>query len=99
MKCIETKNTEIQLKRSGREMSGTPETDKLMTDWVQGATKELPNFVEVARKLERERDALYSAAKMVLERWDQPSWKDNEPTSLVLQNLRAVMSAIKEGEK
>lgn len=34
----------------------TPETDKLITDWIQGVTNELPNFVETARKLERERD-------------------------------------------
>ena len=34
----------------------TPETDKLLTDWMQGVTKDLPNFVEFARKLERERD-------------------------------------------
>jgi hypothetical protein len=37
-------------------MSDTPETDKLLTDWMQGVTKDLPNFVEFARKLERERD-------------------------------------------
>jgi hypothetical protein len=36
--------------------SDTPETDKLITDWLQGTTKDLPNFVEVARRLERERD-------------------------------------------
>ena len=37
-------------------MSDTPETDKLITDWIQGITKDLPNFVELARRLERERD-------------------------------------------
>lgn len=36
----------------------TPETDKIIPDWMQGVTKELPNFVEIARKLERERDEL-----------------------------------------
>ena len=48
-------------------MSDTPETDKLMTDWVQGATKELPNFVEVARKLERERDEAREAIRALAE--------------------------------
>ena len=37
-------------------MSDTPETDKIITDWRQGVTKDLPNFVDIARKLERERD-------------------------------------------
>ncbi len=34
----------------------TPETDILITDWMQGVTKDLPNFVEIARQLEQERD-------------------------------------------
>ena len=37
-------------------MSDTPETDKIIADWMQGVTKDLPNFVDIARKLERERD-------------------------------------------
>ena len=37
-------------------MSDTPETDKLLTDWMRGVTKDLPNFVEISRRLERERD-------------------------------------------
>ena len=40
----------------GLEMSDTPETDKLLTDWMRGVTKDLPNFVEISRRLERERD-------------------------------------------
>ena len=46
-------------------MSDTPETDKLLTDWMQGVTKDLPNFVEIARRLERERDE----ARTELEMW------------------------------
>lgn len=37
-------------------MNDTPETDKFLTDWMQGVTRDLPNFVEIARQLERERD-------------------------------------------
>jgi len=35
-------------------MSDTPETDKLISDWYCNLTG-LPNFVDIARKLERER--------------------------------------------
>lgn len=41
----------------------TPETDKIIPDWIQGVTKELPNFVEIARKLERERDVARELAQ------------------------------------
>jgi hypothetical protein len=37
-------------------MSDTPETDKLITDWIQGDSREIPDFVLLARRLERERD-------------------------------------------
>ncbi len=36
-------------------MSDTPETDKLISDWYCNLTN-LPNFVDIARKFERERD-------------------------------------------
>ena len=36
-------------------MSDTPETDKLISDWYCNLTG-LPNFVDIARKFERERD-------------------------------------------
>lgn len=48
-------------------MSDTPETDKLLTDWMQGVTKDLPNFVEIARRLERERDEAREALRAALE--------------------------------
>jgi len=38
-------------------MSDTPETDKLITDWIQGDSREIPDFVLLARRLERERNA------------------------------------------
>jgi hypothetical protein len=37
-------------------MSDTPETDKLITDWIQGDSREIPDFVLLARRLERERN-------------------------------------------
>lgn len=41
-------------------MSDTPETDKLISDWYCNLTG-LPNFVDIARKFERERDeAIFS---------------------------------------
>jgi len=36
--------------------SDTPETDKMMADWIQGIAQEIPNFVEASRRFERERD-------------------------------------------
>ena len=35
-------------------MSDTPETDKLISDWYCNLTG-LPNFIDIARKFERER--------------------------------------------
>lgn len=45
-------------------------------------------------KLRREREALIEAAKAVVERWDQPSWKDAEPTAAVIYRLRNAVQEI-----
>ena len=37
-------------------MSDTPETDKLLADWLKGRSEKIPDFAELARRLERERD-------------------------------------------
>ena len=37
-------------------MSKTPETDKLLADWLKGRSEKIPDFAALARRLERERD-------------------------------------------
>jgi hypothetical protein len=37
-------------------MSATPETDKLLADWLKGRSEKIPDFAALARRLERERD-------------------------------------------
>ena len=37
-------------------MSDTPETDKLLADWLKGRSEKIPDFAALARRLERERD-------------------------------------------
>ena len=48
-------------------MSDTPETDKLITDWIQGASRKIPDYVELARRLERERDEAQESLKHITE--------------------------------
>jgi hypothetical protein len=62
-------------------MSDTPETDKLLTDWMQGVTKDLPNFVEIARRLERERDEWRKCAEKlaaIIGVPDKPTWATDD---------------------
>lgn len=54
-------------------------------------------------KLERERDEareelnrITEAANAVVDRWEQPSWKDTEPTALVIYKLRSVLKEQKK---
>jgi len=73
-------------------MNDTPETDKLLTDWMQGVTKDLPNFVEIARRLERERDEVYKIAERAI---NDLAWF-NETNA---QRLRLELNQIKEEAK
>jgi len=57
----------------------TPETDKLITDWMQGITRDLPDFVGVARKLERERNE----ARKEAARW-RDAWESNYKMSMII---------------
>ena len=50
-------------------MSDTPETDKLISDWYCNLTG-LPNFVDIARKFERERDEARELLAKALVRGD-----------------------------
>ena len=42
----------------------------------------------------KERDILLEAAKAVVARWDMPSWKDTEPTAVVIYKLRDAIHAV-----
>ncbi len=52
------------------------------------------NWQRECYKLRRERETLIEAAKAVVERWEQPSWKDTEPTAAVIYRLRNVINGI-----
>ena len=43
-------------------MSDTPETDKLLADWLKGRSEKIPDFAALARRLERERDEVREEA-------------------------------------
>ena len=58
---------------------------------------------EIIPKLTRERDEareelnrITEAANAVVDRWEQPSWKDTEPTALVIYKLRSVLKEQKK---
>lgn len=53
---------------------------------------------EFARELERENIRIRDAAQAVIERWESPAWKDNEPTAAVIYRLRDALYPPKEGK-
>jgi hypothetical protein len=63
-----------------------------------------PNeFLSMIAQLKRERDEalgklkqLEQAALAVVRRWDQPSWKDVEPTAAVIYKLRNALGVEEE---
>lgn len=68
----------------------TPETDAEHAQFKMGGFTR-----DFCRKLERERDEareglarITEAASAVLDRWEQPAWKDTEPTAAVIYRLR-----------
>ena len=80
----------------------TPETDAAVTTFTsisklkrrfEASTGKVS--ADFARKLERERDEareelakITRAAEVVIDRWEQPAWKDTEPTATVIYRLR-----------
>lgn len=85
-------------------MSDTPETDA-QANPVFGNHLCATVLADFARKLERERDEawrerdqLLEAAKAVVARWEMPSWKDTEPTAIVIYRLRDVVEAMSTQE-
>lgn len=76
-------------------MIDTPETAKrAWSDHSEGILYEVVE-ASFARKLERERNKarqelarIIEAATAVVDRWEQPSWKDTEPTAAVIYRLR-----------
>jgi hypothetical protein len=82
-------------------MSDTPETDAFIASQNHSpTTHQLKNF---ARILERERDEarkklrlLEQTALAVVQRWEQPSWKDVEPTAAVINKLRNALEVEEE---
>lgn len=40
--------------------------------------------------------SLIEAAEAVIDRWDSPKWKDQEPTAAVIHRLRVVIEKLKE---
>ena len=73
----------------------TPETDaRAWSDHSEGILYEIVQ-ASFARKLERERNEareklakITKAAEAVVDRWEQPVWKDTEPTATVIYRLR-----------
>jgi hypothetical protein len=57
-------------------MSDTPETNKLLADWLKGRSEKIPDFAALARRLERERDAARDQV---------------EELTAVIKGLRAIM--------
>ena len=80
----------------------TPETDAEVTTFTsisklkrrfEASTGKVS--ADFARRLERERDEarerlakITIAAEAVIDRWEQPAWKDTEPTAVVIYRLR-----------
>jgi hypothetical protein len=79
-------------------MSDTPEMDAFSVSFKSiddqaGKKKWVP--ADFAGRLERERDearealaCITEAAQAVVDRWEQPPWKDTEPTRAVIYRLR-----------
>lgn len=74
----------------------TPETDAEHAQFRMGGFT-----LDFCRKLERERDEareglekIKTAAQAVVNRWEQPSWKDAGPTAAVIYRLRNVIQDI-----
>jgi len=68
----------------------TPETDAEHAQFAMGGFT-----LDFCQKLERERDEarealarITEAAQAVVDRWEQPAWKDTEPTAAVIYRLR-----------
>ena len=68
--------------------------------YSQNLERVADRWYERLDSLERERDQLLEAAKAVVARWETPSWKDTEPTAVVINKLRNVISKVtgEEGE-
>jgi hypothetical protein len=84
-------------------MSDTPETDYLEVQLGKAARHSHPILWEHSRRMERERDEareklrlLGQAALAVVQRWEQPSWKDVEPTAAVINKLRNALEVEEE---
>lgn len=82
------------MKLLNQEFSPASETDKLITDWIQGLTKELPNFVYIARLMEQERDK-YREALMKIEE----IFVDGEDTFEDRRAMGEIAQTALEGEK
>lgn len=81
-------------------MSDTPETDVAVK--AESSNGQW-SFVlrDTCKRLERERDEareglekIKTAAQAVVNRWEQPSWKDAGPTAAVIYRLRNVIQDI-----
>ena len=84
-------------------MSDTPETDYLEVQLGKAAMHSHPILWEHSRRIERERDEagkklrlLEQTALAVVQRWEQPSWKDVEPTAAVINKLRNALEVEEE---
>lgn len=70
-------------------MTTTPISDASMEISGPLGLKVVP--YHVARKLEIELAELKEAAQAVVERWDNPSWKDAPRTAIYINRLRATL--------
>jgi asparagine synthetase B (glutamine-hydrolysing) len=61
-----------------------------------GARQLAKEFHADQTRLLLELDRLKQAAKAVVQRWDQPSWKDTEPTAAVINKLRNALGVQEE---
>lgn len=63
-------------------------------DSVEGVLKEVEFYHECCEQYRDDQYRLLEAARAVIERWEQPSWKDVEPTAAVIYRLRNVIQEI-----
>jgi hypothetical protein len=58
--------------------------------------EEAEGLAKQLEELERKLGRIERAAMAVVQRWDQPSWKDAEPTAAVINKLRNALEMEEE---
>jgi hypothetical protein len=64
--------------------------------YFQNLERVTDNWYDRLDRVERKLGRIERAAMAVVQRWDQPSWKDAEPTAAVINKLRNALEMEKE---